>query len=201
MEKKYTSIEKTFVMIKPDGLRRGLSGEIFKRFEQRGLKLVAGRMIQATKEQARSNYPGTDEWILGMANKTYANYKNDEKAIKEDMGTTDKMEIGNKIYDALVGYIMSSPVIITVWEGNHAVELVQKIIGSTDPMQAAIGTIRGDFGFDTPQFAVKSGRIVFHTLVHRSDSAEEAKREIEFWFGDKFDYIGDYDNVNYVGYF
>ena len=64
MKTKHTSIEQTFVMIKPDGLKRGLSGEIFKRFEQRGLKLVAGRMIQATKEQARANYPGTDEWIL-----------------------------------------------------------------------------------------------------------------------------------------
>lgn len=198
---KLTSIEKTFFMIKPDGLKRGLVGEIFKRFERIGLKLVAARMINLTHEQARGNYPGTKEWLEGMGHKTIKNYDNDLEAVKEDLGTSDPLEIGNKIYDALVNYLMESPVIITVWEGNHSVRVIEKLVGKTDPTLADVGSIRGDFGFDTPQFAVKSGRIVFKTLVHRSDSAEEAEREIKHWFGDKFKYLGDYDRQDYIGMF
>lgn len=196
---KFTNIEKTFVMIKPDGVQRGLVGEIFSRFERIGMKMVAGRMILPTKEQAKGNYPGTKEWLVGMGEKTYKNYNNDEAAIKKDLGTTDKLEIGQKIYDGLVNYLTESPVIITVWEGNHAVEVVAKIIGKTDPTQADIGSIRADFAFDTPQFAVKSGRIVFKNLIHRSDNKEEAQAEIEHWFGKKYKYLGDYNRIDYTG--
>ena len=188
-------------MIKPDGIKRGLVGEIFMRLERVGLKLVASRMIQATEEQARGNYPGTAEWLVGMGEKTYTNYDHDDKAILKDLGTTDKLEIGKKIYDALVDYLTESPVILMVWEGNHAVRVVEKICGKTDPTLADIGSIRGDFGFDTAQLAVKSGRVVFKTLVHRSDSAEEAEREIKHWFGDKYKYLGEYSRVDYIGSF
>lgn len=198
---KLTSIEKTLLIIKPDGVKRGLVGEIFKRVERTGLKMVASRMITATEEQARANYPGTEDWLIKMGHKTLNNYANDTEAVKADMGTTDPLEIGNKIYDALVGYITSGPIILSVWEGNHAVKVMQKIIGVTDPMEADIGTIRGDFGFDTPQLAVKSGRVVFQTLVHRSDSLEEAEREIEFWFGGKYKYLGGYQRTDYIGAF
>jgi len=195
------SIEKTFLMIKPDGLRRGLVGVVFERFERIGLKLVACRMIKPTKKQARGNYPGTKEWLVGMGEKTYNNYGGDEKAIKADLGTTDKEEIGQKIYVGLVRYLTESPVILSVWEGNHAVQVCEKLVGKTDPTLADVGSIRGDFGFDTPMFAVKAGRIVFKTLVHRSDSPEEAKREIKHWFGDKYKYLGDYERIDYSGLF
>lgn len=197
--KDFPNIEKTFVMIKPDGILRGLVGEIYSRFERIGLKLVAGRMILPTVDQARGNYPGNAEWLVGMGEKTYKNYNNDTNQIKNDLGVTDKLEIGNKIYEGLVEYLTESPVIISVWEGNHAVDVVAKIIGKTDPTLADIGSIRGDFGFDTPQFAVKSGRIVFKNLIHRSDSVEEARREIEHWFGDDYKYLGDYERTDYVG--
>lgn len=197
----FPSIERTFMMVKPDGLKRGLAGEIFARLERVGLKLIAARMIKATDEQARGNYPGTKEWLTKMGEKTYNNYQGNEEAIMRDLGTTDKLEIGNKIYDSLVKYITDAPVIITVWEGNHAVKIAKKIVGVTDPTQADIGSLRGDYGFDTPMLAVKSGRIVFQTIVHMSDEVEEAKREIEHWFGDKFKYLGNYKRVDYVGMF
>lgn len=195
------SIEKTFVMIKPDGVKRGLVGEIFERLERVGLKLVASRMIIPTEDQARGNYPGTKDWITGMGNKTLSNYKNDTGAVEKDMGTSDPEEIGSRIYDALVVYLTSGPVIINVFEGNHAVEVVAKIIGSTDPTKADVGTIRADFAFDTPMFAVNAGRIVFQNLIHRSDSAEEASREIEHWFGNKYKYLGDYVRTDYTDLF
>lgn len=198
---KFTSMEKTFLMIKPDGVKRGLVGEIFRRVERIGLKMVACRMIKATKEQARSNYPGTQDWLMKMGEKTLNNYNNDLAAVKKDLGTTDKVEIGTKIYESLVEYITEGPVIISVWEGNHAVNSLRKIVGKTDPIMADIGSIRGDFGFDTPQLAVKAGRIVFKTLVHCSDAPEESSREIKHWFGDNYKYLGSYDRLDYTGVF
>lgn len=194
---KFTSIEKTFLMVKPDGLKRGLVGEIFSRLERIGLKLVSARMIQATKEQARDNYPGTKDWLIKMGEKTYNNYLGNEKAILEDLGTVDKEKIGKKIHESLVNYLTDGPVIITVWEGNHAVDIVRRLIGKTDPVIADVGSVRGDFGIDTPQLAVKSGRIVFKTIVHCSDSVDEAKREINHWFGADFKDLGDYKRVDY----
>ncbi len=196
---KLTNIEKTFVMIKPDGVKRGLVGEIFSRFERTGLKLVAARMIMATEEQAKNNYPGTKDWLIGMGEKTLNNYGSNLDLLKEDLGTTDPLAIGKKIYKSLVTYLTESPVIISVWEGNHAVKVVEKIIGKTDPTQADIGSIRGDFGFDTPQFAVKSGRIVFRNMIHRSDSVHEAEREIQHWFGKNYKYLGNYMRTDYTG--
>lgn len=193
-----TNIEKTFVMIKPDGVKRGLVGDIYSRFERIGLKMVAARMIIPTEDQARGNYPGTPEWIEGLGNKTHTNYEGNLEEIKKDLGTTDKTEIGTKIYDALVQYLTGNPVILSVWEGNHAVRVVQKLVGATDPTLADVGTIRGDYGFDTPQFAVKSGRVVFKNVIHTSDSVDEAEREIKHWFGDKYTYLGDYDRVDYM---
>jgi len=195
---KIPSIERTFVMLKPDAIKRGLIGDIFNRFERVGLKLVACRMIMASEEQARGNYPGTEGWMIGMGNKTIVNYDNDLDAVSQDMGTADPMEIGRKIYEALVKYLTEGPVIIMVWEGNHAVRVVEKLVGKTDPTLADLGSIRGDYAFDTPQFAVKSGRIVFKTLMHRSDSAEEAVREIKHWFGAKYKDLGGYQRIDYI---
>jgi nucleoside-diphosphate kinase len=194
---KLVSIEKTFLMIKPDGVKRGLVGEIFSRIERIGLKMVSARMIRATKEQVRNNYPGTKEWLINLGEKTYANYNNNEKEIESDMGTKDKYKIGTKIYDSLVTYLTDGPIIITVWEGNHAVNIVRKLAGKTDPILADVGSIRGDFGFDTAQLAVKSGRIVFRTIVHCSDSPSEAVREIRHWFGKDYKDLSNYLRVDY----
>jgi len=200
-EKVFPSMQQTFLMIKPDGVKRGLAGKIFSKLEEAGLKLVAARMIMASQEQARKNYPGTSEWLSGLGQKTWDNYDGDEKRIKSDLGTADKKEIGQKVYDGLVLYLTSGPVVISVWEGNEAVKIVRKLAGSTDPTRADVGTIRGNWGYDTPQLAVKSGRVVFQTLVHISDSPEEAQREIKHWFGDKFKDLSNYERIDYMGAF
>lgn len=195
----FTSVEKTFVLIKPDGVKRGLVGKIFSRFEAMGLKLAAARMVMATKEQAYDNYPGTDKWYQNLGEKTYINYDNDEDAIAADMGTSDKIEIGRKIHAGLADYLTSGPVIVMVWEGNHAVKVVRKLAGSTTPDRAEMGTIRGDFGFDSSMLAVKSGRLVFQNMLHISESVEEAEREIDHWFGDKYKDLSDYHRIDYAG--
>jgi nucleoside-diphosphate kinase len=197
--KEFKSIEKTFLMLKPDGVKRGLVGEIFNRMERIGLKMVSCRMIQPTREQARGNYPGTDDWLIKMGEKTIRNYNNDLETVKNVLGTNDPKELGKQIFDGLVNYLTEGPVILSVWEGNHAVAVVRKLVGVTDPVLADVGSIRGDFGFDTPQLAVQSGRIVFKTLVHCSDAVTEAEREIKHWFGDSYKYYGDYQRLDYNG--
>lgn len=198
----HSSIEKTFMMIKPDGVKRGLVGRIMSRLENIGLKLVASRMILATEEQARGNYPGDNkDWLIKMGEKTLKNYNNDLEKVKAAMGTNDTLEIGNMILDGLVKYLTSGPIVLFVWEGNQAIEMVRKIAGATDPTQAVPGTIRDAFGYDSPRLAVSSGRITTQTLIHISDSPEEAEREIKHWFGDKYKYLGDYDRIDYVGSF
>ncbi|MBD3362426.1 nucleoside-diphosphate kinase [Candidatus Dojkabacteria bacterium] len=192
-------MQRTFLMIKPDGVKRSLVGEVLSRCERVGLKLVYSRMIWATEEQARGNYPGTEEWLRGMGEKTKRNYKGDDQLLKKEVGTTDTLEIGQKIYDQLVQYLISGPMIPMVWEGNHAVEIARKIVGKTTPKEADLGSIRADFGFDSPQLAVRSGRIVFETIVHVSDSEEEAEREIKYWLGKNYQAFK-YERTDHLGY-
>jgi len=199
---KLNSIEKTFVIIKPDGVKRGLVGKIFSRFEQTGLKLVSCRMIKPTEDMVKGNYPAEDiEWLTKMGEKTYVNYDNNLEEIKRDLGTIDKLEIGKKVLDSLVKYVSSGPVILMVWEGNHSTATIRKLAGATDPTKAELGSIRGDYGFDTPMLAVKSGRIAFQTIVHISESQDAAQKEIAHWFGDKYKDLGNYSRIDYTGSF
>ncbi len=193
------NVQKTFFMIKPDGVKRSLVGRIFSKLEGAGLKLIYAKMIWATEKQARGNYPGTEEWMRKLGMKTIDGYGGDRKAIKNELGTVDELLIGKRIYDQLVSYLTSGPSIVCVWEGNHAVEKARKIVGATRPQEADLGSIRGDMGFDSPQLAVRSGRGAMETLVHISDSAEEAHREIKYWLGNDFKSIH-YQRTDHVGY-
>jgi len=180
------NIQKTFLMIKPDGIRRSLVGEIIKRLEKVGLKLIFAELILATEDQAKGNYPGTEVWLRGMGDKTLRGYEGDKEKIMKELGTDDTLKIGNMIYEKLIEYLTSGPMLATVWEGNHSVIIARKIVGATRPQEADIGSIRGDFGFDSPQLAIRSGRIAMETLVHVSDSVEESEREIKYWLKDSF---------------
>lgn len=202
MASKFPSLERTLIIVKPDGVKRGLVGKMFSRFEQLGLKMVACRMLLATKEQAAGHYPGSNpDWLIQLGEKTIKNYGGDLRAVKADMGTNVPKEIGQKIYDSLVNFWLSGPIILTVWEGNHAIGVARKIAGATSPDVALPGTIRGDFGFDSAMLAVKSGRVVFQNLLHLSDSPEEAEREIAHWFGKEVKYLSDYERLDYIGSF
>ena len=180
---KHLKEEKTFVLIKPDGVQKGLIGEIIKRFEQRDLKIVALEMFLPTAEQIDKHYPKDKAWIKRLGEKsldTYEKYGIDPKPL---LGTTDQLEIGQMVRSWVVDYMSSAPLVRIVVQGLHAVDMVRKIAGSTLPYQADMGTIRGDFSNDSPALANSEKRAVMN-LIHASETPEEAKHEITHWFGD-----------------
>lgn len=131
-------MERTLILVKPDGVQRGLIGQIVARFECRGLKLVGLKLLQMSEELAAQHY-----------------------AIHQ----------GKPFYDSLIAYIVSAPVVAMVWEGTEAVAVARAAMGATNPVEAAPGTIRGDFG-------VEIGR----NLVHGSDSPANAVGEVTLFF-------------------
>ncbi|SDG45174.1 nucleoside diphosphate kinase [Fontibacillus panacisegetis] len=131
-------MERTFLMVKPDGVQRGLIGRIVSRFEDKGFKLIAGKMVQVSDAQAKKHYAEHD---------------------------------GKPFFDELVRFITSGPVFAMVWEGDDVVALSRLVIGKTKVTEALPGTIRGDFAAHTP-----------FNLIHGSDGAESAEREIANFF-------------------
>ncbi|MDD4803998.1 MAG: nucleoside-diphosphate kinase [Candidatus Pacebacteria bacterium] len=171
--------EKTFVIIKPDGVQRSLIGEIVKRFERVGLKIVGLKMIVPTKEQVRKHYTVDPEWIRKVGEKSIAGYE--KKGLVPP--TKDPIEIGEKVLDNLTKYMSSGPVIAMVLEGVHAVGIVRKIVGGTEPLTSDVGTIRGDFVLDSYQIADTDGRPI-RNLIHASGNVDESKAEINLWFAE-----------------
>ena len=131
-------MEKTLVLVKPDGVQRGLIGEIIGRLEQRGLKLVGMKLMQVDEELAHRHYGE---------------------------------HVDRPFFAGLVSFITSGPVVAMAWEANNAVEIVRSAMGSTNPVSAPPGTIRGDLGVD-----------IGRNLIHGSDSAESAERELALFF-------------------
>ncbi|GAW07429.1 nucleoside diphosphate kinase [Lentinula edodes] len=130
--------EQTYIMVKPDGVQRGLVGDIIARFEKRGFKLVALKLVQATTEHLE---------------KHYADLK------------------GKPFFPGLIKYMASGPVVAMVWEGLDAVKTGRVMLGATNPLASAPGTIRGDY-------ALAVGR----NICHGSDAVESAQKEIALWF-------------------
>jgi nucleoside-diphosphate kinase len=176
--------EKTFVLIKPDGVRKGLIGEITHRFEQRDLKIVALEMIQPTRAEMDKHYPKDEKWIRRLGEKTTATYQKYGYDIKRDFGSTDLMKIGKVVRGWVLDFVTSAPMVKMVVQGVHAVDMVRKIVGPTMPYLAEMGTIRGDYSADSAISANIEKRAVYN-LVHASETPEEAKHEIEHWFGKK----------------
>lgn len=173
--------ERTFVMVKPDGVKRGLTGEIIRRMEQRGLKVIALEMFKPTHEQIDNHYPKDEAWISRLGDKTLSTYaKYGYKAI-EELGTENNLEIGKMVRKWLVSYMTSAPLVKMVVEGVHAVDMVRKLAGNTMPYLAEMGTIRGDYSVDSAASANKDKRAV-HNLVHASETPQEANHEISHWF-------------------
>jgi len=172
--------EKTLVIIKPDGVQRGLVGEIIKRFENVGLKMVANKMVVVDEDHIEKHYTLDPEWRMVTGEKTIAGYKS--KGMKPP--SEDPLEITARILEALKSYMTSGPVIAMVWEGAHAVGIVRKLVGGTEPLTSDVGTIRGDYVLDSYELSDKDGRSV-RNLIHASGSTEEAEMEIKHWFSDK----------------
>lgn len=180
MEKRkptHLSKERTLVMIKPDGVQRSLIGEIVKRFERAGLKMVGLKMIIPNKTDARKHYLLDSNWLTSVGEKSISAYR--EKGIKPV--SENPIVVGNKVLDVLVNYMTSGPVVAIVLEGAHAVSVVRKLVGGTEPLTSDVGTIRGDFVLDSYQMADTDSRAV-RNLIHASGSVSEAKNEIKHWF-------------------
>lgn len=174
--------EQTYVMVKPDGVRKGLVGEIIRRFEQRDLKIVALEMFQPTREEMDNHYPTDEAWIRRVGDKTLTTYAQYQMNAKDLLGTDDNLEIGTMVRGWLLDYMLSAPLVKMIVQGVHAVDVVRKIAGPTLPFKAEMGTIRGDFSIDSPVLANLEKRAVAN-ILHASETAAEAQHEIEHWFG------------------
>jgi len=173
--------EKTFLMVKPDGVTRGLIGEIIKRVEQVGLKVVALQMFQPTVEQMDNHYPKDEKWITRLGEKTLSTYEKYGYDPIKEMGTNDPAKIGPDVRKWLIDFMTSAPLVKMVVQGVHAVDMIRKLAGPTMPAQAEMGTIRGDFSVDSAAAANKDKRAV-RNIVHASETPEEAEHEISHWF-------------------
>lgn len=178
---KHPKEERTLVLVKPDGVKRGLTGEIIRRIEQRGLKIIALKMIWAKKEQIDDHYPKEEAWIKRLGDKTKMTYEKYGYDTEEELGTTDSMEIGIKVRNWLIEFMTSGPIVKIIVQGIHAIDMVRKLAGNTMPSMAEMGTIRGDFSVDSPASANRDKRSV-HNIMHASETMQEAEHEIDFWF-------------------
>ncbi|MFA5360034.1 MAG: nucleoside-diphosphate kinase [Patescibacteria group bacterium] len=171
--------ERTLVIIKPDGIQRSLIGEIIRRYERTGLKLMALKMVIPTEEMAVKHYyeVGGDAWLEEVGRKARAAYE--KKGMKSPYATN--MDNGKAVMLANAKYLSSGPVVAMVWQGNSAVGLVRKITGGTEPLTSDVGTIRGDLTLDSYQIADLDQRSV-RNLIHASGTAEEAEKEMKIWF-------------------
>ncbi len=177
--------QRTFCMIKPDGVMRGLIGDIVNRIEKAGLKVVAMKMVQVDGDFIRRHYPMSDEaWVLRLGEKSLSGFDNLEVSAKDILGTDDKAELGRGVTESLIGYMTSGPVVCFVVEGIQAIDMVRKLAGHTLPFKADVGTIRGDYSVDSPAVANAEKRSI-HNLFHASETQAEATNEIKLWFGDK----------------
>lgn len=172
-------MEQSLVLVKPDGVQRGLVGEIISRFERCGLKIIAMKMVYADEKMAGEHYIADDDWFEAVGKKQKTFYA--KKGVKIDK--TEK-ELGIQVRNLLIHYLQMSPVVALVVEGHNAVAHIRKLCGATSPSDAVPGTIRGDLAFDTYMLADESKRPI-QNLIHASGTVEEAKREIKLWFKDE----------------
>jgi nucleoside-diphosphate kinase len=169
--------ERTLVVIKPDGVQRSLIGEIISRYERTGLKLVGLKMFVPSPEFIEKHYLIDPDWRLKTGLKVIEAYKSKGKAHP----LSDPLKITEIVLRNLKKYLSSGPVVAMVWEGIHAVGIVRKITGGTEPLTSDVGTIRGDLTIDSYEIADIDGRAV-RNLIHASGSPEEAEKEIALWF-------------------
>lgn len=170
-------MERTLVLLKPDAVQRALVGEVLRRFEQTGFKIIGLKMCYATKEQAGEHYADDDAWLQSVGEKA--------KKAFEARGETiaDPKEAGRKVRNMLMEFITMSPTVAICLEGHDVIGKVRTMVGDTAPNKASPGTIRGDFSFDSYGLADVSGRPI-QNLIHASDAKESAEREIKIWFKD-----------------
>lgn len=178
-------LERTVILVKHDGVQRGLVGEIIKRFEQKGLKIAALKLIHPARELAEKHYVLTEEWIRKLATNT----RKDAERRGEKLSETDE-EIAKRVQGWLVDYLIEGPIVAIIFEGYHAIEIGRKLVGHAEARQAELGTIRGDFTVESYVMADERKRPL-RNIVHASGNKEEAQNECRVWFAEAEIY--DYD--------
>lgn len=172
----HPKLERTFVIVKPDGVQRSLVGEIIKRFERTGLKLIGLKLAVLDSERIWKHYNKDDAWFIKKGTKIA-----EDRAAAGLSAEKEPIEYGKDIIRALEKFMTSGPVVMMAWEGNSAVGVVTKLTGGTEPATSDVGTIRGDFTVDSYNIAAIDDRAV-RNLIHCSDSPENGAAEIALWF-------------------
>lgn len=175
--------EETLILIKPEGVKKKLVGEIISRFERAGLELAGLKMVLPTEELVETHYALTDEWVSGLAKKTRESFAKKGIEIQE----TD-LEIAKRVQGWLKTHLKSGMIVAMVLRGEKAVEAVRKLVGATEPKSAAPGTIRGDYSTDSYAAADREKRCL-RNIIHASGTVEEARKEIGIWFKSKTVYF------------
>lgn len=185
--------ERTFVILKPDTVQRSLMGDIINRFERTGLKFVAIKMLVPTEQQLMTHYNKDDEWFLKKGTRIIGDLQSHNLPV-----TKEAMEYGREIITTIVKFMTAAPVVAMILEGNQSVAVVTKLVGTTEPSSADVGTIRGDYTLDSYGHSSYENRAV-RNLVHCSESPEEAEREIKVWFGEDeiMDYVTAQERIMY----
>jgi nucleoside-diphosphate kinase len=168
--------ERTMIAVKPESIQRQIVGEFISKFERRGLKLVACKLVSPTAEQVGRHYPDDKEWYVSSGTKTWQNYK--DQGIEPD---ATPIELAKRTRQRLIDHLVNRPLLVMIWEGPHAVALGRKTAGATNPLIADIGSIRGDYSTESYELADDIERAI-HTLVHASGTPQEAEKEIKIWF-------------------
>lgn len=169
-------IERTLAIIKPDGIQRGLIGEIVGRFEKAGLKIVGMKLVWPDKKLVGEHYTDDEAYLTGVGEKALVGAREQGVEMKETA-----LEIGQRVRESNMRYISTGPVLAFVLEGNTAVQSVRNMVGGTNPLTADIGTIRGDLTIDDFTQSDSEKRSV-RNLMHASGDVAEAEREIKLWF-------------------
>lgn len=180
MKKPKIALERSLLLIKPDVLQRQIVGEILSRFERKGFKIIALKMLNATKEQVGRHYIDDDEYSIETGEKA----KKGAIARGEDVSNWNSLERGRIIRQRNIDYLTCGPIIAMVLEGFGVITQVRKVLGNTSPADGDIGTIRDDYSLDTYVLADYISRST-RTMLHASDSVENAEREIKIWFTEK----------------
>ncbi len=174
--------EETLVVIKPDGVARGLTGRIIDQFLDAGLTLSKLELRHVAPELIETHYPNDEGWLSSVGQKTLDDYGRLGMDPQEYFGASDPLVIGRVIKGWLVDYMTQGPVVAMVLSGNEAISRVRKLCGNTIPTQADPSTIRGRFSSDSAAAANAEKRPI-QNLVHASGNTEEAAFEIGLWFG------------------
>jgi len=181
--------ERTLIIMKPDVLQRQITGEILSRFERKGYKIIAMKMLNATKEQAGEHYIDDEEYLIGTQEKA----KNEAIARGDDMTNWNSLERGKLIRKKNIAYLTCGPIVAIVLAGPGVISGVRKLLGSSNPSASDVGTIRADYSIDSYDLADLISRST-RTMLHASDSVENANREIGVWFG-KEEICDNYETV------